>query len=131
MLLYQEMNSRQLCDILGLTFGYGSYKPVTEWIRCYTETTVPRIETELDVVLASDNEQKLGRTYTTSVHSNITTSCICMVVSFELKLPQSIQNRKDGVSSTWRLTEREFEQSQRVEILQKALNGREPVENTQ
>ena len=112
-LLYKETNSRRLCDVLGLAFGCGSYTPVTEWIRSYTELTKPNVDTEMDIVLGTDNEQKVGKTYTTSIHSNVKTSCISMVVSFELKLPESIQGHEDGNSSTWRFTECDFENTQK------------------
>ena len=76
------------------------------------------------MVIATDNEQKLGKTYVTSIHSTITTSVISVIVAFFLNLQKYYQYVKTGCTSFWRYGEKEYTNDEKKNIMTKALEGR-------
>ena len=125
LLLYKQINSRMLCDVLGALSGAGSYSTITTWLNDYTALKKPKLKTNNDVVFGVDNEQKLGKTYSSSIHSNLTTSCICVVVGIDLQLQMRCQSEENYRSSFWRFPERSIDDSSKIMICYKAKHGRE------
>ena len=125
LLLYQRLHSQTLCDVLGSVSGTGAYKPVSRWLNTYSECNEPILDTKNDVCIGVDNEQKLGRSYTSSVHSNLENSCICVVIAFSLQLDHAFQSNADGLSSKWRYPEICLDESDKRKVLSSAMHGRE------
>ena len=106
-------------------FGGGCYTLISEWFKTYSiENSAKLVEME-DVVIGTDNEQKLGRTYVSSINSSIATSVISVIVAFVLNANKFFQYIRKGRSSFWRYAEREFSDEEKKEVLEKALYGRE------
>ena len=81
--------------------------------------------TQEDIIIGTDNEQKLGKTYTTSISSNLTTSVISVVVAFILRMGKFYQYLRSGCTSNWRFTEKKFSSKEKDIVLAKAMLGRE------
>ena len=78
------------------------------WLKNYTDENTAKLTSIDDVVIATDNEQKLGKTYVTSIHSNISTSVISVVVAFFLNFQKYYQYIKTGCTSFWRYGGKEY-----------------------
>ena len=78
------------------------------------------------MVLGVDNEQKSGKTFTSSIGSTLITSTICVVVGFFFKFNTYIQFIIGGNTCFWRYPEKQIGDSkEKALVLQKALFGRE------
>ena len=124
-ILYKRLNSRYLTDVLGSLYGNGNYKKVTTWLNDYAKNTSAILTSEEDVVIGTDNEQRLGKTYVASINSSLTTSVIAVIVAFVLKTRSFFQYIFGGRTSNWRFGEKAYGEDERENIVKKALSGRE------
>ena len=124
--MYKSLNSKLLADTLGHIYGSGKYKMLTRWLDEMTLRCKPTLVTSEDIVVAVDNEQKHGRTFTSSIKSKLTTSTICVVIGFILKFFRYVQYIIRGKTSYWRFPERQLNEREKQDCLEKALHGREP-----
>jgi hypothetical protein len=124
-ILYKQLNSKHLSDVLGNLYSGGCYKTVTRWLETYAENHPPISETDDDIVLGVDNEQKSGHTYTSSIESTLIMSCITVVILFILKLKRFYQYVKNGCTSNWRFPQKDIDKKEKENILEAALDGRE------
>ena len=125
-LMYKNLNSKLLCDTLGGIYGSGKYKLVTRWLEEMTMRTKPALPSSDDVVVAVDNDQKHGRSFTSKIKSKLQTSTICVVIGFLLKFYEYTQYIVGGKTSKWRFPEKELTDVEKKKCCEKAVNGREP-----
>ena len=124
-ILYKKLNSKFLSNIWGNLHGGGSYYIVLEWLKRYADDNPAKLSCLDDVVIGTDNEQKLGKSYVASIKSCLSTSVIAVVVAFFLNLRQFYQYIKSGCTSNWRFGEKEYLTKEKKNILAKALKGRD------
>ena len=124
--MYKNLNSKLLCETLGAVYGSGKYKLVTTWLEEMTLRSKPALPSFDDVVIAVDNDQKHGRTFTSKIKSKLQTSTICVVIGFILKFWGYAQYIAGGKTSKWRFPEKELSDSEKSRCFEKTVNGREP-----
>ena len=124
--MYKNLNSKLLCETLGAIYGSGKYKSVTRWLEEMTLRTKPALPSRDDVVVAVDNDQKHGRTFTSKIKSKLHTSTICVVIGFILKFYGYTQYIIGGKTSNWRFPEKELTDVEKKKCFERAVNGREP-----
>ena len=124
LILYKKVSSKFLSNLWGNFHGGGNYTVLLEWLKNYSDENPASLTCFDDVVIATDNEQKLGKTYVTSIHSTITTSVISVIVAFFLNLQKYYQYVKTGCTSFWRYGEKEYTNDEKKNIMTKALEGR-------
>ena len=124
LILYKKVSSKFLSNLWGNLHGGGSYTVLLQWLKNYSDENPARLICIDDVVIATDNEQKLEKAYVTSIHSTISTSVISVVVAFFLNFQKYYQYIKTGCSSFWRYGEKEYTIDEKKDILTKALEGR-------
>ena len=124
--MYKNLNSKLLCETLGAIYGSGKYKSVTRWLEEMTLRTKPALPSRDDVVVAVDNDQTHGRTFTSKMKSKLHTSTICVVIGFILKFYGYTQYIIGGKTSNWRFPEKELTDVEKKKCFERAVNGREP-----
>ena len=91
-----------------------------------TVKTKPTLSSVEDIVIAVDNDQKHGRTFTSNIKSKLQTSTICVVIGFILKLYGYAQYIFCGRTSNWRFPEKDLTDREKKQCFERAINGREP-----
>ena len=124
LVLYKKMSSKFLSNLWGDLHGGGSYWMLLDWLKKYSEDNPAKLNCVDDVVIATDNEQKLGKSYVTSIKSGLSTSVISVVVAFLLNMKRYYQYVKTGCTSFWRYGEKECTDDEKKNVLSKALTGR-------
>ena len=124
-ILYKKLDSKYLTNLNGSLNNGGSYWAVWRWLTNYSEANPAKLVSTEDTVFGTDNERRLGKTYTNSIGSNLTASVISVIVAFILNFRLYYQYLAEGVTSRWRFGEKEYNDQQKKEILEKALEGRE------
>ena len=119
------MNSKFLANLWGVLHGGGQYNKILSWLKKYSENNSPKLLAIEDCIIGTDNEQRLGKTYVTSINSSLTTSVISVIVAFILNLKLYCQYIKSGCTSMWRFGEKKYSKNEKKNILAKALLGRE------
>ena len=123
--MYKKLDSKYLTNLNGTLNNGGSYWTVSRWLTNYAEANPAKLDSTEDCVFGTDNERRLGKTYTNSIASNLTSSVISVIVGFILNLRLYYQYLAEGCTSNWRYCEKEYTDLEKKEILRKALQGRE------
>ena len=124
-ILYKKLGCKMLSNLWGDFHGGGSYWLLIRWLKAYSDKNPAKLSSPDDCVIGTDNEQRLGKSYATSICSSLTTSVISVIVAFLLNMKLYYQYIKDGCTLHRRFGEKEYSKEEKETILTKALNGRD------
>jgi hypothetical protein len=91
MIIYQFSGSRVVCDVIGKLYGGGSYSSIQRTIDELAEVE-PKFPSG-DIIVAYDNNQKIGRQYRVTWQGKIPFSVITGITAFTPVHPSFIQQQ--------------------------------------